>query len=531
MLRSSNLVRRVLPEIMSAAMLGLALVGAFVQSVAGQDDVLVEEPDTIVGRDVAETVGDDVDNIVPQNADTLRLSLSQCLGRALDEGEEWALAESDLSRAHARYAIARAVLLPRIEVNSSYTKQLESIYEGSTDVPAFEPDTTASLEDRVRELEDALPDAGFTGLAALFENSSFASPHAWDFTLSASQKIFQGGLLVNSILAARHALRGANDIRSDARAGIELAVRQAYLTALWADREYEITELGLRQAESQLSRVQLREEAGQVSEFERLRAELQRDNQLPLLQWAENQREVAYLDLRRLVNLPAQVPLALTTRLLDERALPLADTGIDTTGWVASAFETPGLRGLEQVAESRKHAVKIAGSERWPELSAFASLSQQAYPKDLWPTSGDWRRDARAGLTVRWNVFDGLETKGVIQEAKSNQIDAERQLVQARESVRQAVVQQRGELLRAAADLRARTRTVEVARRAYSLAQLRYEEGASGLIELEETRRDAQIAESNEARARYDFFLALAQLERYTGRALFPDSAEEGESR
>jgi outer membrane protein TolC len=216
---------------------------------------------------------------------------------------------------------------------------------------------------------------------------------------------------------------------------------------------------------------------------------------------------------------------------LDERALPLEGTVLDTTGWVAAAYGAPGLRGLEQVAAARQHAVKIAGAERWPELSAFASLSQQAFPSDVWPASNDWRRDARAGLTVSWSLFDGFETKGVIQEAKANQSDAERELARARESVRQAVIQQRGELLRAAADLRARTRTVEVARRAYALAQLRYDEGASGLFELEESRRDAQIAESNEARARYDYFTALARLERYTGRPLFPGSAERGDSR
>ena len=78
---------------------------------------------------------------------------------------------------------------------------------------------------------------------------------------------------------------------------------------------------------------------------------------------------------------------------------------------------------------------------------------------------------------------------------------------------------------RTAADLRARARTVELARRAFDLANIRYEEGASDLIEVADSRIAFQIAQTNEAQARHDYFVALARLERLTGRPLFTEAA------
>ncbi|MFN8549629.1 MAG: hypothetical protein U0527_17070, partial [Candidatus Eisenbacteria bacterium] len=120
-------------------------------------------------------------------ADTVRLSLGASEARALEEGEEARIAESRLRRARASYLVARASVLPHLEWTSSYTQQLESIYQGTTGGDAFSADTTKSIEERLREVEKALPNAGFYSIGQLFSNSSFASKHAYLGTLSASQ--------------------------------------------------------------------------------------------------------------------------------------------------------------------------------------------------------------------------------------------------------------------------------------------------------------------------------------------------------
>ena len=172
-----------------------------------------------------------------------------------------------------------------------------------------------------------------------------------------------------------------------------------------------IAEIALDQATTQLERVRLRQQAGQSAEFDLLQAEVQHDNQLPLVKQARNVREVAYLQLRGLVNLPVALPLRLTTPLLEEASLPSDPAAVDTTGLLAGALRASGIVALEEEVEARDHAITVAGKDRWPGLSLFANYSELAFPSAVIPKQGDWRQDANAGLRLNWNAFDGFRTR------------------------------------------------------------------------------------------------------------------------
>jgi outer membrane protein TolC len=456
------------------------------------------------------------------DADTLRLSLPDCVELALARGEEMKLAEADYATAQATYLQARALALPQLSLAAGYTRQIDSVFRQSTtgDFAAFEPDTLAPLPDRVRDLEEALPTAALAGLAGLFSNTSFGSKNTWTTTLSLSQKVFEGGSVWNSIAAAKHAMLATELIREDRRAETILKVREAYLGALLADRGVQIAELALSEAESQLTRARLRQEAGQASEFALLQAEVQRDNQMPAVLAARSAQEVAALELARLINLPANQPITLSTPLLDDAAVPAEPALVDTTGLVALALRAPGLVAMEEDLAARRHVISIAASGKWPALSLFADYSRQAFPQDLLPGANDWHKDVRAGLMLNWSLFDGLRTRGAIQEATAKSAQTAHTLLQSRELIAQGVRRSQWDLYRAAADLHARSRTVTLARRAYELASLRYDEGASDLMETADARIALQLAQMYEAQARHDYFVALARLERYSGQPL-----------
>jgi len=464
-------------------------------------------------------------------ADTLRLSLRATVERALAVGEEMRLAEAAYQSAVGQYKQARSDVFPQLSLNSGYTRQFESVFRqegGITDISAFVPDTTAALADRVRALEDALPTAPLASLSGLFDAGPFASAHRYDVSLGVTQKVFEGGSIIAAVGVARHALRSYENRRGDRKAEVRMQVREAYLGALLADRAVEIAELGLEQADTQLRRVRARQEAGQTAEFDLLQAEVQRDNQLPLVKAAQNARATAYLQLCRLANLPVNVPLVLTTPLLGDVALP-ADpfAAVDTTGIYASALGNLGITALEEELRARDAAITVAGRDYWPALSLFANYSNQAFPTDGWPGGDDWLQDVNAGAVLNWKLFDGFRTSGLVHTTRAEAAMAEYNLQLGREAIQLVVEQQVGELERAASLLLSRARTVQVAQRAQELANLRYEEGASSLLEVEDSRTAYQVAQGSEATARHDYLLALARLERYTGRPLFTDLARQ----
>ena len=469
----------------------------------------------------------DSDAVAP--GDTLRVPLRDCVERALSAGEEMRIAAADYDLAHAAYLSTRSTALPQLTFSSSYTRQVKSVFEaGDTGagIEPFEPDPSAPDSARIRALENALPDAGLTALTDLFKSTPLASENTWVMYVGVTQKLLEGGSIHASIQAARHAMTAADRLRADRGDEMVLETRQAYLGALLADRAVRIAELGVEQADSQLRRVRLRQEAGQASEFDLLQAEVQRDNQVPIVKRARNRREIAYLELRRLANLPLGVPMVLTTPLLDDAAVPRDPAAVDTTDLVPLALRASGVTALEEVLRARDRAVTVAAKDRWPGLSLFADFSRQAFPRSVLPKAGEWRDDVKAGVRLNWNLFDGLRTRGAVRQSLAERLIAEQNLRRAREAVREAVVQSREELERAALDLEARARTARVAKRALELANLRYEEGASSLIEIADVRIAYQVAETNAAQARHDYFVALARLERYTGRPLFTNVAQ-----
>ena len=326
-------------------------------------------------------------------AETLRVTLDGCLDRAVAEGEEMREARVTRSVAHARYLQARSTALPQLTFSGLYTRQIESIFEGGgrDGFEEFEPDTNASIPQRVRDLEKALPGSGFFAVSELLSSSSFASKNSWNAALNLRQKLTQGGQIWASIAAARHALDAARLMERDREAEVVLQVREAYLDALVADRGLRIRELGMEQARTHAERVRVRQGNGSASEFELLQSEVGLDNQVPLVRQALLGRDLAYAELRRLCNLPEEKPLILESRLLQDEREPPEPTDVDTAGLVETALRNSGLIALENALQAREHAVTVAASERYPEISAFANLSQQAYPGDTFPVRRDWR--------------------------------------------------------------------------------------------------------------------------------------------
>jgi hypothetical protein len=164
--------------------------------------------------------------LMPDRGDTLGISLDQCVERALRSGEEIRTAETVRSTAHARYLQARSTALPQVTLSTTYTRQLESIFQGTGDSGfKFEPDRQAADTVRIRYLEDQLPASGFYAISQLFSNSSFASENTWNAALGLRQKLLQGGSVIASIRAAGHALEASQEALTDKRSEITLQVR------------------------------------------------------------------------------------------------------------------------------------------------------------------------------------------------------------------------------------------------------------------------------------------------------------------
>ncbi|MBI4551849.1 MAG: TolC family protein, partial [Candidatus Latescibacteria bacterium] len=299
---------------------------------------------------------------------------------------------------------------------------------------------------------------------------------------------------------------------------IALQVKKAYYDALLTRQVADIARLSLDQAERQLDHVQRQHQAGNLSDFDLLQAEVQRDNQVPEVVSADARHELALLNLKRLVNLPANTQVALTSGFLDPTMIEKTSGSLPALSALLQRSKgRPAIEAATFETAARTQAIKIARADLWPRLAVSSTYNRQAFPSGLFPKSGDWRTDWGVGVTMSLSVFDGLRTQAKVNEARANMALARERLAQVEETVGLTVEQTYWELNRARAQIDARQRTIGQAERALRLAELRYDQGISTQLEVADSRLQLQRARINHAQALHDYSVALVELERAAG--------------
>lgn len=445
--------------------------------------------------------------------DTLSLSLAAALERAASESEEVRLARAGVAVAASQLGAARSAMLPQLSTSFLYTRTLASVFDTgeSFELPdslRFDPDTTAALADRVAYLERMTPLAGLGGLGQLFSDLPFGQEHAYTAGLSASQVVYAGGRVRAGIAMASGGLAAAEALEREERAQLELDVKRAYWGAVLAGEFQAIAEAALTQAEAFLSQERLRHGAGRASELDVLRAEVTAANLRPQRVQAVNAASLAMLNLKRLIDIPLDAPVRLTTAL--DR--PSAPEGGEEQ--VAAVRNRPALAAAEAAVLAREAQVRLSKAAFLPSIAVQMSYSRLSYPGRAFDFRTDWRTDWTGSVAVQLPLFQGGQRWAALQQARAELDRSRLQLRQLEEAVEMEYRQAVRERDRARAEIEARDRTVEQAVRVHELTVLRYERGLGTQLEVSEARLGLLSARTNLAQALADWQLAQAAVER-----------------
>jgi outer membrane protein TolC len=229
---------------------------------------------------------------------------------------------------------------------------------------------------------------------------------------------------------------------------------------------------------------------------------------------------VSTLNLKRLLDVPLDQPIALTTPLAMPGPAELATATIDPAVLRATRAS---IQAQERQVAIRDQQVRIARSQFLPSADLSVTYGKQVMPARVFGLGGqDVLGNFTASIGVNVPIFNGFRRNAELQEARI-QLEQERlRLGQLEETVQVQYAQALGEKQRAAADLAARARTVEQARRVYELTVLRYEKGLSTQLEVTDSRLSLLQARTNLAQAIAGFQLADAGIARATVPATAP---------
>ena len=459
------------------------------------------------------------------------LSLDDAVKMAEGQSEAVSIARAGVQRTEGQLLQARSQYFPQINGSGSYTRTLKSQYSGfggnadtttkvvSPPAPcdAYLKDATASTTDRLFGLEQSSRCAlGLNPFASL-SSLPFGQANVYNLGLSFSQSLFTGGRVGAQNAAAAASGRSAKIELTAQRAQIILDVTQAYYDAALADRLVAITDASFTQTENVLKQVQLNKNVGNVSEFELLRAQVTRDNQRPQVIQRRSDREVAYLRLKQLLNIPLEQPIALTTSIEDTSGLP---AGIHMAGLNVTSFEAPdtatsnraAVRQASEAVQAQEQLLTVAHSQRLPSLSLTSQYGAVAYPTNGIPGKSDFRANWTVGVAASVPIFTGGRIRGDEMIAQANLAESRARLQQVREFASLDARVALNALNQANAAFEASRGTSEQATKAYTIAEVRYKEGISTQLELNDSRILLEQSNANRALAARNLQIARMKL-------------------
>src|SRR5687768_6801248 len=247
------------------------------------------------------------------STDTLRLSLAEAVATGLRVSDEIRLAAAQSDIAGAQLDAARSAMMPQLRINSSFGRTFENARSSAV-------------------------------------NPVFSQTNTYTANANLSQTLFQGGRLWNTARAASRLAEAGRLSADERRALFTVEIQRAYLGALLAERLTQLQETNLQLASTRLTQVEQFQTAGRAAQYDVLRARVERANIEPLAIQARNDRDLAHIELKQLLNVPLEQPLALTTTIDPQAAQTLVASYLDST----AVPDRPALRSAELVASSRR---------------------------------------------------------------------------------------------------------------------------------------------------------------------------------
>jgi outer membrane protein len=458
------------------------------------------------------------------------LSLDEAVRIAESQSEAIRIARAGVQRAEGQQYQARSQRLPQLLGSASYTRTLASQFSVAagpavdTTKPAPPPapcdqylrDATATTADRLAGLEDASRCALGGNPFSSFGSLGFGAKNQYNLGLAFSQSLFAGGRIAAQNAVANAGRRSADIELIAQRAQLRLDVTQSYFDAALADRLVALAESSAVQTDNVLKQTRLARTVGNVSEFELLRAQVSSANQRPIVIQRQSDREVAYLRLKQLLNLPLDSALQLTTAVDDSAATNAALESIGITSDTA-AIDRATVRQAAEAIDAQRGLLKVAKAQRFPTLSLTSQYGKVAFPQTGLPQSGSFRTNWTIGVASQVPLFTGGRIKGDQLVAEANVRDAQARYDQVREFAALDARVTINNLLQARSAWQASQGTAEQAARAYTIAEVRYKEGISTQIELNDSRILLEQAVTNRALAARNLQVARVKL------ALLPD--------
>ncbi len=396
---------------------------------------------------------------------------------ALEYNRQYLAAKKNLEKARGEIISVRSGALPQVSLNGYYARNLldRELFFGGEKIPI-------SL------------------------NNDF------DLALTFSQPLYVGGKVGAAMKIARYYEEYSKEVLRQVEADIVFQAESIFFAAALAESNLEVIRKAYEQLNYNLEVVEKQYGQGMISEYERLRARVEKGNLEPQLIGAESEVSLAQKRLKSFLGLPLNEEITL--------AIDLSDTSIVTLPALdslesAALNNRPELRQADLQKKVYDKAVRIAkGNWIYPNVSFNTTYQVTASSDDFKLREREVSKSWSAALVINIPLFDGGKTIGEVRKARVDYYNAMLAEQQALDDIRLEVEQANDNLQMARKALEVQKETITQAEEGLRIANLRYQSGIGTQLEVLSAQTALTDARTNLARAIYNYRLARAALKK-----------------
>jgi outer membrane protein len=373
------------------------------------------------------------------------------------------------------------------------------------------------VEVTAREIPNVSAGASFQFNEKEIAQTAPPSNRTWALSVTASHVLYAGGGVRSSIRSASLARDAAVlDLKSAINDAL-LGVRTSFYNVLLAREKITVQEKNLELLEQQLKTTTDRFNAGTISSFEKLRAEVAMANAKVPLITARNDYRLSVESLRQALGFTTNRDEALRKIPNFIGTLDYTPVSFDLASAFAAAHANrPDLQRLAKLVDSREETVTTARSGYKPTVSAFGGYQLRRGGTNSFSDSND---GFLVGVQSQWNIFDGRATAGRVSQARSVLEQTKLTYTEAQLAAEVEVRRAHSQWQQATELADASKKVVEQADEAVRLANARYNAGTGTQLDVLSAQVDLTTARTNQLQAYYGYNVAVAALRKAMGQS------------
>jgi outer membrane protein TolC len=353
----------------------------------------------------------------------------------------------------------------------------------------------------------SIPGAGITNQSFTTSGLGGTSATSWVFGLTLKYPLYTGGALEDQIAIAQASVALAQAQFTTAAQQVVLSVRQAYYGVQAAYATVDAAQRAVSAAQENVRVTQARVQVGSSPQFDLLQAQVQLAQSAQTLTQA---RTVLSQDQQTLAA-TLVAPLSSTFQLVALLGLPQVSQNVNAL--IQQALQNrPEIAAARASETAAQAAIDLAASGLRPNITVQAGPQIQTSD----PTSKN-TVNFTGSIVLTIAILDGGLTRAKVDAARAQLESAKVGEEQTRQQVELDVRNAYLSLGNAAEVLRFAQTAQASAREALRIANVRFQAGVGTQLEVVTAEQNLATADSNVIQAAFQYFVAVAQLDRAIG--------------